>query len=102
VIDYDVTLEIKASIPLFPFIPSRHAFCLRATNPRTINTSVKSIFNSPIINTYKIARLKVTQNQHLQKKGAGVHKDVAGVQKRASVSRLYYSLPGAREPRLNP
>jgi len=38
---------------------------------RRINTSKKSHFNSSTINTYKNARLKVVQNQHLQKNRGG-------------------------------
>jgi len=39
----------------------------------TMNTYAKSASNSSTINTYKIAGLKVAQNQHLQKKwGPGV------------------------------
>jgi hypothetical protein len=38
-------------------------------NPSTINTSKKSHFNSSIMNTYTNTRLKVVQNEHLQKKG---------------------------------
>jgi hypothetical protein len=36
-------------------------------NPCQINTSIKSHRNPPVINTYKNIRLKVEQNQHLQK-----------------------------------
>jgi hypothetical protein len=41
----------------------------RGLNPSIINTSKKSHFNPSTINTYENARLKVEQNQHLQKKG---------------------------------
>ena len=40
-------------------------------NPSIINTSEKSHFNPSTINTYKNTRLKVVQNQHLQKMGGG-------------------------------
>src|ERR1700676_5478459 len=42
--------------------------------PIGINTYVKSSFNPSVINTYKNTRLKVEQNQHLQKsRGVGSH-----------------------------
>jgi hypothetical protein len=42
-----------------------------SANPSIINTSVKSHFNPPTINTYKNTRLKVPWNQYLQKNRGG-------------------------------
>src|ERR1700674_74033 len=59
--------------PRFRF-PAKRAISEITTgkpNPSIINTYEKSHFNPYAINTYKNARLKVEQNQHLQKK-AGV------------------------------
>ena len=73
-----VTSDIQRSTPIYQRI-----LCLRETrvapssrfgpqyakcnNPSTINTSTKSTRNTSRINTYKIAELKVPQNEHLQK-----------------------------------
>jgi hypothetical protein len=52
---------------------------LQEANPCTMNTYAKSACNSSRINTYKIAGLKVVQNQHLQKnRGEGHEREAPG------------------------
>ena len=66
------TLKSLKSRAISPIERVRAVITVRSKsvpNPPTINTSKKTHFNPPLINTYKIAGLKVPQNQHLQKNG---------------------------------
>jgi len=65
-----MTLEIPFA-NYFHRTPVCSALSDISAKPRIINTYEKTPYNPLTINTYKNARLKVVQNQHLQKNRGG-------------------------------
>ena len=70
-ITFPVIVAIIDSLPSSVLPVAISVLPPRAPNTPTINTSAKCRRNTSQINTYKIAGLKVEQNQHLQKKAGG-------------------------------